>query len=267
MRFGQWLAMGIALFLACSSLSWATISEGEAVNRAGQQRMLSQRMAKNWSLLAQKAFVSVQQTQMEQAMQRFDDNLKELRAYDQVHGQQAQVSLVALTEQWQIYQAFLRSSPMPQKQKDLLVLAEKILQRAETVVQQLTAQHQSSNVLSKTIAVSGRQRMLSQRIVLLYAARDQKNDPQTYQQAISAFSQALVDLKKNPKNTPEIRKRLQDVEVRWNFAQHIFSQPKPLLRVLEANCELLLKEMDEITSMYAGLSASAKSMATSAKTA
>jgi len=155
---------------------------------------------------------------------------------------------------------------MPQKQTDLLMLSEQTLQSAEQVVKQLTMQKQA-NVLAHTIAVSGRQRMLSQRIVLLYAVRDHKNDPQAYQQAISAFNQALTALKNDPKNTPEIRQRLQEVAVRWRFAQHIFSQPKPLLRILESNCEQLLKDMDDITSMYTSLSASAKPMVPHTKAA
>lgn len=231
----------------------AVLTEGEAVNRAGQQRMLSQRMAKSWVLLAQHSTFSVQKTQLLQSMQRFEDNLQQLQAYDAQQGGALQQPLLALSQQWSDYRGFLMLTPAKSRIPMLLERSEQTLQKAEAVVQ--TMMSQSKNIgLAEVVAVSGRQRMLSQRIVLLYGVSSSEPDQaRARAQAIANFGQALQRLQGYAGNTPEIQKKLQDVMVRWNFAQHVFSQPKSLFRVLDATCEQLLTEMDQVTTLYAAL--------------
>jgi len=236
-----------------SMSAYAALTEGEAVNRAGQQRMLSQRMAKSWALLAQHSMFAVQKEQLVQSMHRFEDNLQQLQSYSAQQGGGLQQPLAVLTQQWGAYRAVLLSQPKAAQVPQLLAQSEQTLQKAEVLVKQMMAQSKNGG-LAEVVAVSGRQRMLSQRIALFYAVSATTADQaQARQQAIVAFEQALARLQGYSGNTPALQQVLRDVSIRWKFAKHIFAQPKPLFRVLDTTCEQLLTQMDQATTLYAAL--------------
>jgi hypothetical protein len=243
----------ILVFGVWSVCAAAVLTEGEAVNRAGQQRMLSQRMAKSWALLAQHSMFAVQKEQLVQSMHRFEDNLQQLQTYSAQHEGVLQQPLTVLVQQWDGYRQVLLSEPSMAQIPALLAQSEQTLQKAELLVKQMMAQSHDGG-LAEVVAVSGRQRMLSQRIAWLYAVSSSATDQvQARQQAIAGFGQALLRLQKYAGNTPQTRQVLREVSIRWNFAQHIFAQPKPLFRVLDTTCEQLLTQMDQATTLYAAL--------------
>ena len=57
------------------------ISDAEAVNMSGLQRMLSQRIAKSYLMLGQKVSVKEAQQQRESSVELFDQNLIALKEY------------------------------------------------------------------------------------------------------------------------------------------------------------------------------------------
>ncbi|WP_312928341.1 type IV pili methyl-accepting chemotaxis transducer N-terminal domain-containing protein, partial [Stutzerimonas nitrititolerans] len=63
------LSLSLALgLLACSQPGQAAISDAEAVNRAGMQRMLSQRIAKSYLMLGTETRAEVAVVQLDQSI-------------------------------------------------------------------------------------------------------------------------------------------------------------------------------------------------------
>ena len=87
--------LSVTLLLACSLPSWAALSHAEAVDVAGMQRFLSQRMAKSYLMLAGEIRAEQAREQLHSSQQRFAENLQALRAYA---GNPAQVALLETQE-------------------------------------------------------------------------------------------------------------------------------------------------------------------------
>lgn len=241
-----------ALLCGVHALAWA----GEPmslVNRAGEQRMLSQRMVKFYCQVGLGVVPAQSRAGMLDSMQRFEANLdvlgpaaKRTPATAQAYGR--------LALAWRPVRAAAAKSATPESARALSRLAEDVLAAAEALTRAM--EDASGQLISQAVNLAGRQRMLSQRVAKAYMLRSWGVDSAAVREemaaATSEFNGALALLLARPENTDEIRGELQDLALQWEWLQSAVSAEGATsyrLIVAEAS-EAILASADRITRLY-----------------
>ena len=244
----------ILLSTSLPSISWAQINSlSEAINESGRLRMLSQRMAKAHLLIGMDIRPEKATQQLKDSQAKFEQNLIDLDTYADTSTQKHALTLVK--QQWREYKALLDEAPSKDKVLNILNASDATLTACEALVQQF---EQASKTRSAALVnISGRQRMLSQRIGKLYTSLAwsgiQPDQEAALNQAISEFEDALVKLQQSPDNTAEVSAKLNKVMSQWQFSKAGFrtlkdGQGTPF--VISMTTESSLKKMNEITHLY-----------------
>lgn len=232
----------------------------DAVNKAGRQRMLSQRLVKAWLALGQGVEPERAQRVLDESMAQFDRQLVELRAFAPTPAVQA--TYRELDGAWGTFKSQLvgRRPELPAAPA-LLAQDARVLALAHQGTQQLEAL--SDKPTGHLINLAGRQRMLSQRMAkyrlastnptLATEAREQ------IPQARRDFLAALDALESAPQATRAIRDEIALARGQWVFFDQALSRPQLGAGRESADLfnssENLLLVMDRITGQYARLGA------------
>ncbi|WP_137818835.1 type IV pili methyl-accepting chemotaxis transducer N-terminal domain-containing protein [Pseudomonas sp. 2FG] len=247
------LLIGLSLL---SLPSWAVLSDAEAMNLSGMQRMLSQRIAKNYLMIGAQVRTEVAIQQLDQSVAKFESNYQALSQYaptDEIRN-----ALNDAGRTWNSYRELALSLPDKQQAPQLLEQSDRLLAQSEKVVQ-LIEKHTGSQG-ARLVNRSGRQRMLSQRIAKLYLAMSwhlpvNQLDAE-FQRAVEEFDVALKELQSAEQNTPAISKALQQVDAQWRFSRAGFrlsADARYVPTVISTTTETLLSQMNELTKAYEGV--------------
>ena len=234
---------------------------GDAINKAGRQRMLSQRMGKAWLALVHGVEKSSAQSALDKSMALFDRQLVELKAY--AASADIKETYGKLESSWSGYKAALVGTvPSRENAANMLHLSAGVLALAhQGTVQYEMVQGKPSG---KLVNMAGRQRMLSQRMAMYFlAARlpvDAAAATSEIDKARTEFMTAMGVLHKAPETTPRIEEDLKVADSQWLFFESALkkvtltesSTPKALIDVFQAS-ENLLVVMDRVTGMYSSL--------------
>jgi AmiR/NasT family two-component response regulator len=186
----------------------------EAVNRAGQLRMLSQRLV---ALAAQRlAHVDGARLRQTQALQRTQDNIDFLAALALPDGQAAQARQQVCAD-WDALKACLGTRGGSRALLDADARAEALLQAAETLTAALQAL--GTRATLGVVNLCGRQRMHSQRVakeaLLATLLPDDPARAARMQQLMTDFERALIDIEAAPLSSADIRSALQASREGW----------------------------------------------------
>jgi hypothetical protein len=240
------------------------ISMLEAINQAGRQRMLSQRMAKLYAQVIREVRQPEALRLIGESMILFEKQLGNLRSFTQ---QKNATDIIATYEQlnsrWLEYKKVIGAQPSGEGLRQVAVLNEQVLASANAGTQQLEKLHGGS--LGKLVNMSGRQRMLSQRISKFYFfQRDGIANPEIMKALDSArgeFLNAMNTLKQTPENTADINSWLALAESQWVFFdQAVRADPNAKQELgyhdnnVAVTSENILQVMDKLTNLYSQLS-------------
>lgn len=224
-----------------------------AVNLAGEQRMLSQRIVKNYCLLGLNIQPIAAKAQLDAALQRFESNLAALRGPAAAYPDSA-AAWLALDEAWQRLRAMLDGVPQLDTAERLSREADQVLVAAERLTRGL-----SSHIVgdrARLVRLSGRQRMLAQRLAKAYLLSSWGTRSISLQEELEAaeleFAGGLALLREHPGNTADLRRELDDLALHWEWlstAMRTEGARSYRLIVVEA-ADAMLAGAERITQLY-----------------
>ena len=263
MKRRTFASLSIASISACLLPSIAmsqVIDINDAINKAGRQRMLCQRAAKSYMAMGQKIQGDHADKILTASMALFDRQLAELKAFAPTP--EIKTTYATLETLWSDYKvALVGSAAAKAGAEPVLTLAGKVMQTANQATVQLEAF--SGKATSKLVNISGRQRMLSQRMAAFYlSASWGVQAPVSATELAKAkdeFIKAHDLLKNAPESTPAIKTELQLAETQFTFFEQALRDLKPGAGDATAQTnvfttsERILQVMDGVTGMYSKL--------------
>lgn len=256
------LAKKIIVTIGLLSLSSVTLSAKtdnklalKSVDIAGKQRMLSQRIAKDYLYMYKNIASTKTKKELDASLVEFANKHKELHSLiqeDDIHNLLAFVEL-----SYEELQETIKKPFSIDNAQLVLDLSESMLEGNQYVVNSLKKMIDSKE--SSVVAISGKQRMLSQRIGKYYIAYQlgikDKNTIESMNNSVNEFNKNLIFLLNNKDNSPLIEKKLKKVNRLWKivykFYQNIEKGGLPLIVFNTTN--KMTKQMDEITHHYVEL--------------
>lgn len=246
---------GLALGLPAGAFAAAPagLALPAAINKAGRQRMLSQRSAKAWLMLVLGVQPERARSLVGQAVSLFELQLAELKTLS--GGEELHTLALQLEREWGRYRPLLtdlRSDPSAVWAGNEAVLgaAHKLTQACERA---------AGSPGARLVNLSGRQRMLSQRMAKAYFFRQMgvNSGPagEMLEAAAKEFGRAHEELRGAPQNTPQINAELALVAQQAFFFQNALSPREPSERGRAANdvastSERILEQMDTVVGLY-----------------
>ncbi len=234
--------------------------DAECLNRAGQLRMLSQRLVKHRLLQLAVAQPKRQQPLLEASVQRVTDNLEFLSK----HLSQVDTAdlLAAVRQTWTALLPLLRGAPQGDRVVELDALAEQLLRDAERLV--ISLEQTGAVATLHVLNMAGRQRMLSQRFAkhalfeVLGAQPPAPEQVQAMLEVRAEFEAGLRYLGGLPLSSGPIRDGLAAAGQAWeqmlaavSGAARVAGRDRlARLELLASASESLLEEFEQLSAQY-----------------
>jgi len=235
LRFCVWLLAGLVFATSQSSARAETspavatqMDIPSAVNKAGSQRMLSQRMVKAYLMLGQGIAADDARTVLQGSIDQFESQLAALKAFQPTP--LVRSAIVNLDAAWTKCKALLTAAPSKAGAIELYDANEALQNAAHSAV--LAYQDVTGAPLDHLVNLAGRQRMLSQRMAKFYFYRTWElyNDPADMELHLSRahFTAVLIQLESSPLLSEQIKVRVAQLRREWEpYQQALFASRKP----------------------------------------
>jgi len=232
----------------------------DAINKAGRQRMLSQRMSKAYLALVQKVEPESARQVLDNSISLFDRQLIELKAF--APAADIKETYTRLEGPWSEFKGVLvGSAPTKEHAAKVVQLDAAILALSHQGTQQY--ERVSAKAVGKLVNIAGRQRMLSQRMAKFCLANSLHVDSHAslaeLGKARTEFLAAMDILRNAPEATARIKDELALADNQWIFFDQGLKRldsahPSPkLMSDVFVTSENLLSVMDRVTGLYSAI--------------
>ena len=229
------------------------VDSAAAINVAGRQRMLTQRITKSYLQIELGTNAELSREQLQASVALFERQLLKLQRFTST--EDVSVALGRVETLWKPFKEKALATPTLVDAAELNQAGEVLLQACEEVVQLL--EDASGSEFGRLVNISGRQRMLSQRLAkyyMLYAANvETRAAREQMLRAANEFKGGLDTLNAAVENTPAISAKLEAVARQWMWLDSALGMQDgtvyPLI-VADASEKILLL-MESLTDLYA----------------
>ena len=225
------------------------------IDVAGKQRMLSQRIAKDYLYAGKKVAVSKANKQLKASLDELVSAHKVL--LDEINDPEIKNLLAFVELSIEDFKATANEEFTLDNAQLIIDLSESMLEGSQYVVDSLKAKVKVKE--SIIVGKAGKQRMLAQRIAKYYIAYQagikDKNTVDQMKAAVAAFSEAHKALMANASNTPAINRKLHEIDRLWKIVYKFYLNIEKggLPLIVFNTTDNITKKMNEITKLYVEL--------------
>jgi len=225
-----------------------------AVDIAGKQRMFTQRMLKDYAMIGMENSFNSPDKDLKEIISKFENHLESLHNYTK--NKKIIKSTQIVKKLWIPIKKILQKSPKKEKALQLQESLEHLLQASDTTTHIFAKE--TGEEAGIIIDMSGRQRMLSQRMASLYMLKvwgvKNKNFQDKMDKSMELFEKSLKHLQNSKLNTKEITDLLKEVENSFTFFKIMNKTSNTFIPTLiYKKSNDILKNMNIITHNYVNL--------------
>ncbi|SFV56181.1 Nitric oxide-responding transcriptional regulator Dnr (Crp/Fnr family) [hydrothermal vent metagenome] len=225
-------------------------SGNNIIDMAGKQRMLSQKMAKDYFYIGKKINRSKASKELKTSLIKFKETQKKMNSDIKDGEIKNLISFVdmSLNE----FESISKEKYSLDNGIILLDLSESLLEGSDYIVKALTKGKSSNHIID----IAGKERMLSQRIAKYYIAYQSgiKDDNALAQmkESVDEFNKILKELLANKTNTPQINRDLASVNTMWKIVEKFYLNIEKggLPKIVYSTTTDISTQMDDIVGLY-----------------
>lgn len=223
------------------------------INKAGAQRAITQRIAKDYMLIGLGVRVDEAVKDLDESSSIFNENLHEIIFFDKSKKTEAAVAKV--NELWIQFRVNVNETPKKENTTKIILASTELMNACQEVVETLIEGNSAKKENLQLIARCGLQRKNSQRMAMLYAVKAWDTSyavDKELNEAIESVESTLDYLLKNPTNTPEIDKILKFHRSEWIFLRKTFDISTGTLKPdqVSSSSKLIFQDFNALTAMY-----------------
>lgn len=249
------------IMILCLSFIQASFSQyknlNQAINDAGKQRMLSQKMAKSYLMIASDLQIDKYQAELDQDMAMFAESLQKLTSYFK-DNEAIQKEINKIDRFWLQFREIASSQMYDKGRCNSIIRRANLLLRATQDVVNSIAKKEKTKI-GDIVNKSGSLRMLSQKLTMYYIASHLKLNSinitkitEDFDKTSILLDQRLTSLRSLKEiNTEEINSKLKRAAADWSFIKrklNMNNSSSPATIAVTLNNFML--QMDKITSLY-----------------
>ena len=222
------------------------------INIAGKQRMLSQRIAKDYLYVHKNIAMSRTERELQYSLKSFFKShqiLTQAIENEEINNLLNFVELSSNDFNQTIHKPFTLDNAQL-----VLDLSESMLEGSQYIVDSLKSSTDVEE--SKIMEIAGKQRMLAQRIAKYYIAYQtgikDENTVRSMRQTVAEFDKNLNMLLIHENNTALIRKKINEVNKLWKIVHKFYNNIEKggLPLIVFNTTDKITKKMNEVTQLY-----------------
>jgi len=247
--------IGVLSAVAMFSVSAADAHAGDgidvaaALNKAGRQRMLSQRATKAWLMIGQGITPERGTAILTSSLTLFETQLAELKGF--VPNDEVRQALGQLERDWQTCKAALAAVPRLENAAALYEANETVQATAHRLT--LAYEKSAPRPAYRLVNIAGRQRMLSQRLAKMYLFRAWGVHAQAAEMELNMaraeFASGMYQLSVSLYTTPEIKAALAELNREWEPYQQALTAARAAVPIMDMS-ERVLAAAERLVALY-----------------
>ena len=243
----------VSLLVSSTSLFGESVQldKNRLIDIAGKQRMLSQRIAKDYLYVGKNIAINRSDRQLKASLNEF------FKIHNELSSAISDPEIKNLLEFVALSTDELKSVSNQKFSIDnaqlILDLTESMLEGSQYIVNSLVKGEKIENF--SMLEKAAKQRMLSQRIAKYYIAYQSgikdENTVNSMKSTVQEFTENLNILLKN-KNTLKVNKKLKEIDRLWRIVHKFYNNIEKggLPLIVFNTTDKITKKMDEVTQLY-----------------